>query len=74
MDFKPDHKLIEFVCGHLVDSVTAAKIIGVTQTSVARYVENKELFGIKVGFSLLLVKSECEKFKPKKPGRPRKQF
>jgi len=73
-NFEPDHNLVQFVCDHLVDSSEAARMIGVTQTSIHRYVRNEELFGVKVGYSLLLLRSEVEKFEPKKAGRPKRNF
>ena len=66
--------LVVELVSSLIDSVEAARIIGVTQTSVKRSVENGELFGIKIGTGLYCLLSECEKFTPKPIGRPNKQF
>lgn len=68
-----DKDLLVEMVSDLVESMEAAEIIGVTQTSIKRYVDSGELFGVKIGRGLYCLKSECKKFIPKPPGRPRKE-
>lgn len=67
-------ELIRYVCSHLVESSEAAQIVGITQTSISRYVNSEKLFGVRVGGALLLRRSEVEKCEKRKPGRPAMKF